>query len=108
MVNAALAALGAHHLGKRAHCRFINVRDAESGRIQLVARAHGANDGRADLFGVFDERQLAGHGVDGVDDIVISREIEPIGGLGKIERLKDLHGTGGVDGKHALARHLHL
>ena len=75
VLDAALAALGAHDLGQRADGSLINIRDLEAGRVHLVARTHGADDGDASLLALHDQRDFTGDSVDGVYHVVELAEI---------------------------------
>lgn len=58
VLDPALAQLGAHYAGQRADGGIVNIRNFQGGSIQLVARAHAADDGRARCLRLHDQFQL--------------------------------------------------
>ena len=81
-------------------CLF-DVGDGQSLRGQLVAGAHGAEDGGADLFALLDDGQLCADGIDGVKDVIVLGEIEIGGVLRQIKRAPFEDGAVGVDAVEA-------
>ncbi len=55
--------------------------------MELVSRAHGTDHRRTGPPGLHDQLQFSGHGVDGVDDVAILREIKLFRRLRAIENL---------------------
>ena len=108
MLDAALAALGAHDLGQRADGSLINIRDLEAGRVHLVACTHGADDGDTSLLALHDQRNFTGDSVDGVHHVVELAEIEAVLRLGAKEGLVGGDLDVGVDVVDALFGHIHL
>ena len=108
VLDAALAALGAHDLGQRADGSLINIRDLEAGRVHLVACTHGADDGDASLLALHDQRNFTGDSVDGVHHVVELAEIEAVLRLGAKEGLVGGDLDVGVDVVDALFGHIHL
>ena len=108
VLDAALAALGAHDLGQRTDGGLVDVRDLEAGGVHLVACTHGADDGHTGLLALHDQRELAGDGVDGVHNIVELGEIEAVLRLGAEEGLVGRDLDVGVDVVDPLFRHIHL
>ena len=106
MLHAALAQLGAHDTGQRADRRLVDVGDLERGGVQLVARAHTADDRRARGLRLHDQCDLAGHGVDGVNDVVVPGKVELVGGVGRVECLVNVDVAVGVDLQNAVPRDL--
>ncbi len=76
VLDFALAALDAHHLGQRADRGLVDVGHLKAGRVHLVTCAHGADDGSAHLLALHHQRQLAGNGVDGIHHIVVLGKVE--------------------------------
>ena len=97
MLDAALAQFLSHHARKRAVDGLGEVGDAELGGIGLVARAHGAEDGDAARQRRFDEIELARHGIDGVNDVVIARGEEVLAVRCIIARTDEVQANVGVD-----------
>ena len=108
VLDAALAALGAHDLGQRADGSLINIRDLEAGRVHLVACTHGADDGDASLLALHDQRNFTGDRVDGVHHVVELAEIEAVLRLRAKEGLVGGDLDVGVDVVDALFGHIHL
>ena len=108
VLDPALAQLGAHYAGQRADGGIVNIRNFQGGSIQLVARAHAADDGRARCLRLHDQFQLALYRVDGIDHVVVLAEIELVGGVWHVERLVGVHHGVRVDIMDALFRHIHL
>ena len=75
-----------------------NIRHAESGGVYLVARAHGADDRNARLLCGKHQPHFARDGVDGVDHVVILREIKLRFFSGQEKGLVCRHLTVGIDG----------
>ena len=76
MLHAVFPAEPAHDARERADGGFINICHAEGGGVYLVARAHGADDRNARLLCGKHQPHFARDGVDGVDHVVILREIK--------------------------------
>ena len=76
VLDFALAALGAHHLGQRADRGLVDIGHFKAGRVHLVACAHGADDGGACLLALHHKGQLAGDGVNGIHHIVVLGKVE--------------------------------
>ena len=108
VLDAALAALRAHHAREWADGRFVNIRHAERRGVHLIARTHGADDGRAAAVRLLHERELARHGVDGVHDIIILRKVELLRRFGQVEHLMFSHDAVRVDRQNALLGDVHL
>ena len=72
------------------------------------ARAHAADDGNPGALRLLDELELARHGVDGVDDVVILREVELHRRLRRVKRLVGVYDRVRVDLVDALLRHVDL
>ena len=108
VLDAALATLGAHDLGQRADRGLVDIRHLKAGGVHLIARAHGADDGYACLFGLDDEGDLARHRVDGVHDVIVLGEIELILRLRGEEGLVGGDPDVGVDVVDPLLGHIHF
>ncbi len=76
---------------------FVDVRDLKPRGVELVAGAHGADDGRACRLCLFHQRELALYGVDRVHDIIILRKIKGVRGFGQIKGMINRHPAIGVD-----------
>jgi len=108
VLDAALFELPAHHARERADVRLGDIRDAEPGRVELVAGAHRADDGRAGAVRAFDQQQLRCDLVDRVGDVVVGREVELSRGFAVEEHVARLDIRHGIDPVRALAHDLRL
>lgn len=108
MADAPLRQFLAHHACERANRRFADIRHAKGGGIEFVSCAHGADDGGAGRYGVFRQRQLGGHGVHRINDIIISGQVELRRGIRQIKGAVGVHGGGRVDGGHSCRGDVHL
>ena len=104
----ALSERRAHHTRQRTAAGLVDIGHAEAGRVELVARAHTADDGHARLLRLENQRDLGRHSVDGVDDIVVLRKIKLIRRLRQIEALVYAHIAVRVDLQNAVAHDLDL
>ena len=98
MLHAVFPAEPAHDARERADGGFINICHAEGGGVYLVARAHGADDRNARLLCGKHQPHFARDGVDGVDHVVILREIKLRFFSGQEKGLVCRHLTVGIDG----------
>ena len=106
--NAPPPELPPHDPGQRADGGVVDVRHLEGGGLHLIARPHGADDGRAAAVGLLDQLQLAGDGVNGVYDVVVPGKIKLIGGVGSVEGAVGVHHRVRVDLQNALPGHVDL
>ena len=97
-----------HDTRQRTARGLVDVRDLQHGGVELVARAHTADDARSGLLGLLDQLQLARYRVDRVHHVVILREIELCCRFRRVERLIGVHDAVRVDVVHALCGNLHL
>ena len=72
--DTALSEFPAHHFRERTHFRLIDIRHPETISIQLIARTHGTYDRDPQFLRAKNNLDLCGHGIDGVDDIIIVRK----------------------------------
>ena len=91
-----------HHPCQRAGVGPGDVGDVEPPRVQLVARAHGADDRHIVGPRLLHEAQLRRHGVDGIHHIVVFLEGKPIHVLRQHEALAHPDICLGIDLQHPL------
>ena len=87
---------------------FADVANAKARGVELVARAHGADDGHARRRGPLDEQQLGRHRVDGVGYIVVGAQVEAPGALRVVKRLHGQRVRVRADGQRPRAHGLRL
>ena len=108
MVDAPLFQLLAHDPRQRANRSFGNICHPEGSSIQLVSRAHTANDRHACLHRPLHQAQLAGDGIDGIHDIVKLRQIDAFCRFWSIENRINIHFCFRIDIQHPSFRSFHL
>ena len=108
MNDAPLAQPLPQHPGQRAGVCFGKVGDGKAGGIQLVARTHAADDGRACRPAAADQLHLGGDAVDGVDHIIQRVEGEGRRVFLAEKLLPAEHLRLGLDVADAPGHHLHL
>ena len=102
LADSALFQLVSHYAGKRADRGAVDICDFKAGRVDLVSSAHGAYYRSAALLRVHYKLYFSGYGVDGVNNVVILREIELVCGFGSVEGLPAVDRHVGVYIKQAL------
>ena len=107
-VEAPLAQALADDLGERTDLRVPDAGGADAGGIEVTGRSHRAVEARAGLVGVFDQVELVGVAVDGVDDVVEVFQGEAVTVLAGIHPVDRLHLDLGMQRDQALAQFLHL
>ena len=108
MLDAPLAQLGTHDAGQRADGRFIDIGHFQRGGVDLVARAHAADDGRTGGIGLHDHGQLTSDGIDGIHHVIVLGKIELVLGVRRVESLVDVDHGIGVDLQNAVTGDLDL
>lgn len=107
-VHAPLFQLLAHDSRERAYRRLVYIRHLEARWIELIARAHSAHDGNAQLLAAHDELELSRDRVDRVDDVGEAARQKPLGGVGPEVFLVNLDLGLRIDVEDAVARGLDL
>ena len=107
-LDAAFFELVAHDARKRTDGGLVDIRHLKGGGVHLVPGAHAANDGRAAALRLLDELELAGHGVDRVDDVIVLGKVELLRGLRCVKGLIRVDHGLRCDLKDALFGNVHL
>ena len=76
----------------------MNIRHLEGGGVQLIAGAHGADNGGARILCRLHQHQLAGDGVDGVHHIVILGKVKLLCSFRQVKGLNGAGNTIRIDG----------
>ena len=71
LAHTALLKLAAHNLRKRTHLGLVDIRDLELASIQLVTRAHAADDRHILLLRLHDQGNLRCHSIYCIYNIII-------------------------------------
>ena len=100
MADTPLAQFLSHDPGQGTYAGFGDVRHPEGGGIQLVAGAHGADDGDARLRRLLHQGELGGDGVHRVHNIVILPQVKFPGGVRQVEEGMGANLAVGIDLRH--------